>query len=236
MVFRKGRSAKKVMATATRKVDKAQNKEMKSIRKVLRKLKPEMKMLEPADYVTDTSVTVAGGVNNILNNIGLGDTFYQREGIRIRMSHIKIRFRINVATGSQLNNVRVLLVVNKENNTALTCPLDGSYNYATGVAESGLFQNGDESTLGRIQALYSRFNMFNKRFKVLYDKTFQARNMQNFAMVRSINKKLNIVTDYSSNDGGTGADIKYNGLYLLALTDCTTSSEITFSYDYQLFF
>lgn len=230
-------SAKNIPRTGN-KVDRAQTKVIQSLESKVKKILPELKVLAPTSYTAKSSVTIASPENRCINPLTLGTGAFQRVGGKVRFVRLVGKYQIRDTAGlGSTSSTRVMIVVQKRNNAATTCDLNGNFDAGTGIANSGLLYHGDGTTIPGTNSIYNPMgNILKNNFRVLYDKTHVCNVVVGYATNRTFNIRLNFVTDYSANDQGTAVDILTNALYFVCISDSTTTNAIVLSYNYALFY
>lgn len=172
----------------------------------------------------DGTLTVAGTVlNDLTEDIAVGDTIDNRNGPQITCSRLRSKF---VFTGSStaltvMQTVRFLIGV--DNGT------DGTAPTVSDVLTSTSAINTD--------APYNPDNYLKKRFRILYDRQFNiapnftASESSNSSVVISINKKLNFKSHYDASD----VCIKGN-IFMIVMTSNVTGAGATYTSQHQLDF
>lgn len=185
-------------------VARTANSALKLARAVSEMVDVEYKNLDTR--TTLTAVTTAGGVV-LLNDIDQGNDSNNREGRQVKAKQVYIKGYCVGSTNTNDNMMRVMLV--------LDCDNQGS-NPAV----------SDILTVPGTYHVYSHKNTVNrKRFVILWDRTYELENGRSEQW--EIYKKVSYKLDYSS---ATGTDTTNNALFLVYISnDSTNTPEIAYN-------
>lgn len=180
--------------------------QVKSLQQIVKNLAPEIKYLDTSLVINDIAST--GSVVH-LTAVAQGDTQVTRTGntINVKTLHWQLLCRAPLAT--QTSTVRYAIVMDKEQ-VGDTAP-----------AITDVFTSNDP-----VVALPSLDNL--ERFRILYiSPMIDCQSIIQGSIVTTIRKTTQF--DWSGNikvsyNGTAGTDIEKNGIWLLVLTDDSTSS------------
>lgn len=180
-------------------------KDVKYIKSVLN---TELKYVDGVQ-TTATSIPFVGAPGGSwllyrMNNVAQGPGVSERNGSSVKFTSIQIKGNLERTAGS--HRCRIVLFVDREN-------------LASGVGVNPLWSDvyATVSGNGTLDAMRSFNSILEKRFKVLYDRTYKL-DTEVVQKPFSIYKKLNMVTKWQVQSSGSNAQIN-NVLYLAIMTD-----------------
>lgn len=157
-----------------------------------------------------------------LNIMPKGSGNSERNGDTAYMRYLEMRFQIRCNNSSFFENqaIRVMIVREKTclgSTLSLTSFLDTNTPYTFDLPNK---QDVDP-----------------KRYKIYYDRTFDASGQTQFTRNVSIRRKLGFKTNYSRGNAGDITDIDTNGLFLILISDNNDSLQVPiFSCDLYVHF
>ncbi len=187
-------------------------------------------------YKTLAETGLTGDVGIVVNGMQRGDANGQRDANKISCKNVKIQLRMELLSqtldgtdttqptweldATDNTRVRVMLVVNKQNNLS------------AGFLISEILRDAaNQVTKQNSQYNYDFVSKEDRnKYRILYDKSFLFMPLQNGAdRVIKINKSLRMNTIYSDSDLGTGADIINNKVELLIIPERLATMRFAFT-------
>lgn len=173
---------------------------LKKVNKVIRM--QEKKFIDTSGSANQSSTVLI----TPLSLAGQGDTASSREGSKISMSSIQMKYTWKMSEGATSTRARIMLIQDKQ--------VNGASFSANDLLES--------SALGT--AIISPLNLDGAfRFRVLYNKVHTLSGEGSKVQYKEMFKKININARYSGS-GGTISQVLSSGLFLLAVTDETSQT------------
>lgn len=233
----KKRFRKSKLPAASNKVDKAQNVNIVSLNKRVRRLewgaecKYNLLTNELFSNITKTPQT------KLLNALSRGTTIQTRVGDSITAKSLLIKGILTCGMGASPWASAVRLIVIRVNEPAFgtTLPLN-----AASPAAGYLFMNNVTTSDIYVNQMYNfNNNNIKNKFTILYDKVhLLLQNDANVPAFKMINKKFrlgNVKCSYKGGNSGTGGDIDKYQYWIAAFTDNTTAG-VNFRYDSCFYF
>lgn len=189
--------------------------EILSLKKTVRKLKPEVKMYP--QYLTSQLALGPTGIVDPLTNIGDGDLYYEREGLKLRTKSVEIRGLLSVndnASAPDLQTFRIWVVIDRQQVTSSAPTLASLL---------------DSPTYGVISAFTPEKQ---GRFTVLFDKTYRLSKTDTREVQIRFKKYIDTVVTFN---GTVSTDYQKNCIWVMYTSDQGTYAP-SFSYMRELQF
>lgn len=151
----------------------------------------EFKTADTAGTSTLTTVPIIA----LLNGLGIGDDFNNRDGRQVRWKSVEIKIQFLLSTAGPIEDmVRIMVVIDKQPNETLMVIADLL----------------DTTTVQSMKNLNQR-----KRFVILLDTVIELSLAQRTNAFWKYYKKIDMKTIYDSSDTGGITDIETNAFYLV---------------------
>jgi len=168
---------------------------LKDINRIRRYINTEFHVIDASSAQANSSTTATFV---LLNGCLLGDTVSTRTGQSMKMDRMYLRYYINANAVSIQNILRIMVVLDKQPNSAI-------------------FAIGDLLTATTPVAPYTFGSQ--QRFTVLYDELYALSSTGPGCICYSGTLPTNQHVTYNTGNAGTIADINSNSLYLVHFSD-----------------
>lgn len=180
-------------------------------------LNTEMKYIDVNQPVTNIGTSWS---LTRLNALSQGSQSTERNGASVRFKTFRIVGNLERTAGN--HRVRMVIFVDKEP----TASLVGST-----PNQTELFQSTDLDSFLNYDAIQQ------KRFRILYDRTFRADGVDNVQQTFKKYIKMSMVTKWLTTTGGTlPQNIQNNAMYIAFMTDDTSGTGVNYKFQSRLTF